>query len=624
LVAGLPVAQAQGDPDVAAPQQLRRCNAVRRARCGSVTVLLDPAHPGAGTIDIRFELHRATARPSAPAGTIVAVEGGPGYSTRASRDYYLELFAPLLDTHQLLLVDNRGTGGSAAIRCPELQSYRGNYVRNARRCSDQLGRNSDVWGTAFAVEDMVAVLDHLGIAAIDLYGDSYGSFFAQAFAIRHPDRIRTVVLDATYPVDDQNPWYPDLNRAMVRAFRSVCRRDPGCRALGGSPIRRMRRLADALAAEPLTGRAPTADGRLQTVTVDAPMLSYLAAVATYGTAVYRELDAAGRAYLRRGDPLPLLRIASEQNVPGGAGPVKAFSEGLYVASICNDYPQLWDIESPRPARPAQYDAAVRRLRRTDPGAFAPFTVDEWLASPWTEYRSCIGWRRPSKWVPPVPARPSYPDVPVLVLVGDLDSITSAEGSRIVARNFPRSTFVEVANMVHVAALADYSRCSSDIVIRFVATGGDAGDTSCARRYNEVRTVEEFPRHLAEVTPAPGAGRGPRGRAVTATVQTVGDMIARWWSMFGEAGVGLRGGTFTTTGLDRPRFVLRELAWVEDLRVSGRVRWNRTTGAASATVRLSGATPGRLNLTWNDWDRHARARVRGRVAGVRVDVSIAAP
>jgi pimeloyl-ACP methyl ester carboxylesterase len=628
LAAGLPVpapAHAETAPS-AGPfvPQLRRCKGVPDARCGTVTRPLDPARPRAGTVDVFFELHKATARPNNPAGTIVAVEGGPGYATTASRDYYLDLFTPLRDTHQLLLVDNRGTGRSAAINCPELQSYEGNYVRNVRLCTEQLGRNSDVWGTAFAVADMVAVLDRLGIAAVDLYGDSYGSFFAQAFAVRHPDRLRTVVLDATYPVADQNPLYPDLNRAIVRAFKLVCQRDLGCRALGGSPIRRLRRLADALAARPLTGRAPTADGEMQTIKVGAPMLAYLAAVATYGTPVYRELDAAGRAYRERGDPLPLLRIASEQNVPGGAGPVRDFSEGLYVAAICNDYPQLWDIDSPRASRQAQYNSALRRLRRTDPDAFAPFTINEWLVSPWTEYRSCIKWRRPSDWVPPVPQPPTYPDVPVLVLAGDLDSITSAEGARIVAGNFPDSTFVEVANMVHVAALADYSRCTSDIVVRFVTTGGDAGDTSCARRYNEVRTVEEFPRRLAEVTPARGAGRGRRAKVVTAAVQTVGDMTARWWSMFGEEGVGLRGGTFTTTALDRPRFTMRDLAWVEDLQVSGRVRWDRTTGAASATLRLSGAMSGRLSVTWNDWDRHAKARVRGRVAGRRVDVSIDAP
>jgi pimeloyl-ACP methyl ester carboxylesterase len=284
----------------------------------------------------------------------------------------------------------------------------------------------------------------------------------------------------------------------------------------------MRRLADAVAAHPLTGRAPTADGDVQRVTLDAPMLSYLAAVATYTTPVYRELDAAGRAYLDGGDPKPLLRITSEQNVPGDAGPVKEFSEGLYIASIWNDYPQLWDISSPVGSRAAQYEAAVSELERTDPDAFAPFTIDEWTASPWTEYRSCIRWAAPSTWVPPVPDPPTYPDVPVLVLVGDLDSITLAEGSRIVADNFPNSTFVEVANMVHVAALADYSRCASDIVVRFVARGGDAGDMSCARQYNEVRTVDEFPVRLADVTPLTrGTGSGRRAQVVTAAAQTVG-------------------------------------------------------------------------------------------------------
>lgn len=153
-------------------------------------------------------------------------------------------------THQLLIVDNRGTGASSAIDCPALQSYEGDYIRNVRRCARQLGADSDVWGTAFAADDMAAVLDHLGTSQVDLYGDSYGTFFAQAFAIRHPERVRTAVMNAAYPVDDQNPWYPDLNRALVAAFArsddvipavapSAAVRSPACAAWpAGSPMSR--------------------------------------------------------------------------------------------------------------------------------------------------------------------------------------------------------------------------------------------------------------------------------------------------------------------------------------------------------------------------------------------------
>ena len=203
---------------------------------------------------------------------------------------------------------------SAVVDCPELQSYEGDYSRNVRTCSRQLGADNDVWGTAFAVEDMVAVLDHLDIDRVDMYGDSYGSFFTQAFAVRHPERVRTIVLDATYPVADQDPWYPDMTRAIADSFRTVCGRDPGSAALGGDPVERMRRLADELAEEPLTGRAPTADGDVQEVTIDAPMLSSLAASATFSTSVYRELDAAGRAYLeeRRSGTAPAHRVRAER------------------------------------------------------------------------------------------------------------------------------------------------------------------------------------------------------------------------------------------------------------------------------------------------------------------------
>ena len=95
-------------------------------------------------------------------------------------------------------------------------------------------------------------------------------------------------------------------------------------------------------------------------------------------------------------------------------------------------------------------------------------------------------------------------------------------------------------------------------------------------------------------------------------------------MLGFEGVGLRGGTFTTTGLDDVRFRLDDLRWVENLGVSGRVEWNRATGGVAATVTCAGAAECRLTITWNYNAAHAMATVTGRIDGARVSITLPAP
>jgi hypothetical protein len=101
------------------------------ARCGSVTVPLDRTGSTDATIRIEFELYRRRYRDRALLGTMVDVEGGPGYSTTDSRDYYIALHKPLMARRDLLLVDARGTGLSGALDCPALRRTVADYVRRA-------------------------------------------------------------------------------------------------------------------------------------------------------------------------------------------------------------------------------------------------------------------------------------------------------------------------------------------------------------------------------------------------------------------------------------------------------------------------------------------------------------
>jgi pimeloyl-ACP methyl ester carboxylesterase len=600
------------------------CGGGGRALCGTVEVPLDRADPDAGTIGIGYERYPHTDEDRPAREPIVAIEGGPGYATTASRGYYLGLFRPMMDRHDLLLVDLRGTGTSEPIDCRPLQDLRlpdyDRWVDAVGRCGRQLGSASDLYGTANAADDLADVLDALGIDTIDLYGDSYGTFFSQTFAVRHPDRLRALVLDAAYPVEGADPWWSDAARAAADALRYVCERDPGCDAVGGDPVRRLERLDRLLAEDPITGVAPNADGKLRRVTVDPGVLIAVVTAAGYSSTVYRELDAAVRAALGpHPDPLPLLRLARENLYLGGGGAPRYYSQGLANAVSCNDYPQLYDMMAPPKDRPAQYEAAIERLERDDPDAFAPFTVQEWITSPVEDLDSCLEWPVPDRPLPPLPDPHTYPEVPTLVLVGDLDSVTSPEGARQVAERFPNATYVQVANLTHVTALGDRHRCASRIVLRFVRTL-EAGDTTCADGYAEIRAVDAFAERAAQVE-----GSTAR-RAATIAAATVADAIARWWVMGGFEGVGLRGGTFDTSGYGLVSFRFDATRWVHDVAVSGTATWDRRTGAIRADVTLEGAglPEGRLRLRWNDLEPLARAHARGRLGDQVIALTFAAP
>ena len=134
---------------------LHPCPRIDGAVCGSIVVPLDPRDVSLGTTEVGFIRYPRRRQELPSLGTIVAVEGGPGYSTIASRWWYRDLYKPLLDRRDLLLVDLRGTGRSDAIDCPQLQSYRGPWKRHVALCGRQLGPLSERYGSAFAAADLV-------------------------------------------------------------------------------------------------------------------------------------------------------------------------------------------------------------------------------------------------------------------------------------------------------------------------------------------------------------------------------------------------------------------------------------------------------------------------------------
>ncbi len=633
LLAHAAPAPREGDPDQEAglPGVCQRAHVT----CGSLRRPIDPKGRAPGTIDIAYAVYRHW-RSGPAAGTIVAQEGGPGLSSLRSFSSYHALYEPLLGDHDLIVVDARGTGNSGAIDCAPMQRAWKITIDNAGQCGASLGAAADYYGTGLAVEDMIAVLDRLGVTTFDYYGDSYGTFFGQVLAARYPDRLRSVVLDGAYPVIGESPWYPHAGEAMRRGVNLACRRSTYCAALPGSSLERVTALAQSVRAKPVTGQAPDANGLTRTVTADPTSLGLTLYIGLSGWPTFKDLDAAARAHAR-GDDKPLLRLIAENETgelgPGGAA--KAYSRGLFTANVCQDDQTVYEMNASFAERLAARDEAVADKAAENPGLYRPLTIDEFLRVPIdiSYVNLCLRWPTDGPPYPPgqpIPREARFTKAPVLVINGELDMLTPVADGAVVAAQFPHGLQVVMANSFHVDALGDVDDCAASIVRRFTATL-TTGDTACAPRIKAVRLTPFFPLKAEQALPAaPMSGNAAdrRERALaSAALQTAADAIARWYVNYSGTDQGLRGGTWKWTQDGAiVRFTFLATRWAPDLAVSGAASWNQGNGAIAANLTFAAddGAAGQLAARWNDRDDARAATITGAVDGRALRAMMAPP
>ncbi len=606
---------------------LAPCGGKPLIECGSISVPLYWADPGRGRpLTVRFRVYRHTDQAAPAREPLVAFEGGPGYPSIGSAESYLFMLGPLHRTHDLIVMDQRGTGGSSVLDCPALQNGAGVYWQAAAACARQLGTRAGAFGSAAVGDDLAAILHGLGVGKVDVYGDSYGSYAAQVFAIHHPGLVRAVVLDGTYD-NSFRPFEPEESVSLRHAWRALCRRSGACHGI----LRSIGSYDRSLRAHPFVGRGLDADGFAEPVHLTPALFAQLVEDATFSYTFFRDLPGA-LAALRHGYRAPMLRLAAEDvSFDAAGGGAAGYSVGDFAAVSCHDYPTVWNVAAPLAQRRTQLDRAIARLPA---GVFGPFPKRVWLASLDENQLvyGCLGWPRPPVSDPPFPAG-ARPHIPVLALDGEFDQATPVADARNAAAAWPESTYVQVRNTNHVSALADFQGCTSGIVRRFL-TGLAAGDTSCARHVPAVQ-VARFPAALG-AAPAAHAQAGDGSsmtahRAAWVAGAVVGDAFTRWYNlMFGVAGHGLRGGRFTVIGgyySHRPlRIRFRHDRFVSDLAVSGLATWSRTAHRMRATLTLAGrpAASGRIVLAFSTAPGGGPAVATGTLGGRRVHVSLPVP
>ena len=188
----------------------------RRAQCAWLSVPFDPKQPAVGEFEL--SIIRIATKGKLPASDpVLMFAGGPG---QAASDAFLFAdyqYKELHRTRDIYLIDQRGTGRSAALSCavqnqPEALIDQAAYLQQAKNCLQQLPYDARFFTTSLAINDFELVRKALNISQWNLLGVSYGTRVAQHYLRRHPEAIRTLTLDST--------TYPELNLGPDIALQS--------------------------------------------------------------------------------------------------------------------------------------------------------------------------------------------------------------------------------------------------------------------------------------------------------------------------------------------------------------------------------------------------------------------
>jgi pimeloyl-ACP methyl ester carboxylesterase len=529
----------------------------------------------------------------------------------------------VFDRRELLVVDVRGTGKSRAIDCPDLQFALYPTLETVSACAASLGDASDLYTTVNAADDIDDVRRALGIGKLDFYGVSYGTQIGQVYAVRHGDRLRTLVLDSAYPITERTDLF-DFDRingtALLTAVSRLCDRSYLCQQVGGSIDDRMRSLISRVRKNPVRGQSfSPLDGSKVPVTFDETVL--IETLSGYGFENGGfEIDGA-HAALRRGDTKPILRLgAGAVSSPAPPDPT-LLSVGTFFAVSCTDTSFPWDISDPQDVRIEKWEASWDSIPEA---SFEPFAVPAWREASRAGFVGllypfeCAAWPAPNRDLPPlIPPSGMRTTAPTLVMNGDLDRVTPAEAARGVAGVFPNGSFVEFANAGHGVAFD--GPCAMMMLMTFVETM-DPGDTSCASEPPPAYGYTTFPLDAAdEIRPVQRASSDQSTKrdrkAVAAMTDTVFDAVYH-----AGTGHGLRGGLVSPfpefiEELNALRLNYDRARFVRDVSVSGHVDFSFETGALTGVLTIEGGGTDRGKLQFFDPpDPALPIEVRGKIGG----------
>lgn len=424
-------------------------------RCGRYRVWEDRTAQSGRTIDLAFVIADALDPAAGTSDAITYFFGGPGTSVTTPSPFVIGASRALREKRDLLFLDFRGVGASQALDCTVsyprgVESRFGEIfpVDHIEACRDHLSERTrlDLYTSSINMDDLDELRAWLNYTHLNLSGGSYGTLEIQVFLRRHPESVRTAVLNSVFPISE--PGYVTHARGLQNALDELvaeCEVNEACAAAYPDFGKTVERVLERVRTDP-----PEVLAEGKKVKLGPGELGY----ALRGLLYRRGVEVPSMVWrAAQGEWQPLADYYLQRS--GWVGE-KGGEAGMHFSVLCAEDVGRLDAET---------------IARETAGTF----LGDYLIGGYA--RACEVWpyaRLDDSFWEPVTS-----DVPALLLSGSRDPVTPPPGAEVVAKYLPKSLQIVVEGAGHGVG----GPCIGQIVSRFIDAGTVQGlDTSCLQEW----------------------------------------------------------------------------------------------------------------------------------------------
>lgn len=436
-------------------------SSIKNAVCMKAIVPENYDLPSSRQISLDLVILKA-ANPVSPSRSIFVLQGGPGQRTTLTIEDESEVWKKVGRTHDLVFIDQRGTGISPDLHCANPDKDKSVLLRdlwpteNLATCAKRLSATVDLtrYTTTEAARDLNNVRAALSYDQIGVVAYSYGTRLAQEYLRHYDNSVRaTLLLGPEAPGAYVPAGLAREAESSLTEILNRCKADKECSAAFPDVFGELKKLKAILNARGLVLRKGLKDQANALHISSGVVASYLRMY------LYAVSDAASL-------PRLIHTLANEDKNQEQLALIVKWREqfedaapwGLYMAITCNEDLPFIDEEKERAL-------AAGTL-------IGSFRIDQQIAA-------CRNW--PRGQISPELHTPVDSNKPILLLAGQFDPATPSSNSEKIISQMPNGKLVIVPNRSHTM-FEDWNECLEDVTTNFLENANARTiDTACVNR-----------------------------------------------------------------------------------------------------------------------------------------------